>query len=205
MKKSVILIGGGDSFSDREQYKAYLRTCTLRDDPTNNTYVSWKHSLVTQLSDQYLVDIPEMPNKQNAHYDEWEIWFKRHLDLVDTSVILIGYSLGAIFLAKYLIENVVSVDVKHLFLLAGPCGYFEDEGGGDCASFGFTSTQLESVAKQVQNITIMHSTDDKVVPYKHALQYKQALPHAELVTFTDKNHFFVEELPELVERIKVLT
>ena len=50
----------------------------------------------------------------------------------------------------------------------------------------------------------MHSKDDFVVPYEHALKYKAALPEAELVTFEDKNHFLVEELPELVERIRAL-
>jgi pimeloyl-ACP methyl ester carboxylesterase len=50
----------------------------------------------------------------------------------------------------------------------------------------------------------MHSKDDFVVPYEHALKYKAALPAAELITFEDKNHFLVEELPELVQKIRNL-
>jgi pimeloyl-ACP methyl ester carboxylesterase len=50
----------------------------------------------------------------------------------------------------------------------------------------------------------MHSTDDFLVPYEHAVALKAALPEAELITFSDKNHFLVPELPELVAYIKGL-
>ena len=40
------------------------------------------------------------------------------------------------------------------------------------------------------------------MPYEHALKYKEVLPEAEFVSFEDKNHFLVAELPELIERIK---
>jgi len=203
-KQNIILIGGGDSFSDQEDFLKYLQTCEIRDIPQDNPRKSWKLSVKEELGDDHYFDIPVMPNTHNAKYDEWKIWFERHLSVVESPVILVGISLGAQFLAKYLIENEVKQDIKGLFLLAGPCGYFEDPDGMDCASFSFEASDLSSIQEKVKKITIMHSTDDFVVPYKHALKYKAALPEAELVTFTDKNHFLVEELPELVERIKQL-
>jgi pimeloyl-ACP methyl ester carboxylesterase len=48
----------------------------------------------------------------------------------------------------------------------------------------------------------MHSEDDFVVPFSHAERFKEVVPHAELVRFTDKNHFIVPEFPELLERIR---
>ena len=51
----------------------------------------------------------------------------------------------------------------------------------------------------------MHSKDDFVVPYEHALKYKEALPEAALLTFEDKNHFLVEELPELLTEIRKIS
>ena len=50
----------------------------------------------------------------------------------------------------------------------------------------------------------MHSQDDFVVPYKHGVALSEALPKAEFVTFEDKNHFLVEEFPELVDKIQEL-
>ena len=203
-KQNIILIGGADSFSDREDFLEYLQSCDVRDFPTDNPRKSWKLWVKEELGDGYYFDIPVMPNTHNAKYDEWKIWFERHLEVVEDSVILIGLSLGAQFLAKYLIENDVSHEIKGLFLLAGPCGYFDDPDGMDCGTFSFDVTDLNQIQEKTQNITIMHSKDDFVVPYEHALKYKAALPEAELVTFEDKNHFLVEELPELVERIKQL-
>lgn len=204
-RQNIILIGGGDSFSGRQDFLEYLKTCEIRDIPTDNPRKSWKISVKEALGEAYYFDIPSMPNSHNAKYDEWKIWFERHLTNVEGSVILIGLSLGAQFLAKYLIENDVRQEIKGLFLLAGPCGYFDDSDGMDCATFGFDAANLPIIQTKAKNITIMHSTDDFVVPYAHALKYKAVLPEAELVTFTDKNHFLVEELPELVERIKQLT
>jgi len=204
-RQNIILVGGGDSFSNREDFLKYLRTCDVRDYPTGNPRKIWKLWVKEQLGQEYYFDIPSMPNAHNAKYDEWKIWFERHLAVVEDSMTLVGLSLGAQFLAKYLIENEVKQEIKGLFLLAGPCGYFDDPDGMDCATFGFDDADLPKILTKVQNITIMHSTDDSVVPYEHALKYKSALPEAELVTFTDKDHFLVEELPELVERIKQLT
>ena len=48
----------------------------------------------------------------------------------------------------------------------------------------------------------MHSKDDFVVPYEHALKYTTALPQAEFISFEDKNHFLVAEFPELINKIK---
>jgi len=43
-----------------------------------------------------------------------------------------------------------------------------------------------------------------VVPYEHAEALSRAIPEAELVTLEDKNHFLVEALPELIEKIKAI-
>ena len=202
MKKQLILIGGGDSYSRREDFLAALKTQPLFDLPSNSSYKSWKGWLAEALESEWYVAIPQMPNKQNAQYDEWQIWFERHLAELRGEVVLVGYSLGAMFLAKYLSENDFHVTVRALFLLAGPCGTYDDGSGNDCGSFRFDPVLLPKLTEVVSSITIMHSQDDFVVPYEHALKYKEALPEAELVTFTDKNHFLVEELPELVDLIK---
>jgi pimeloyl-ACP methyl ester carboxylesterase len=96
------------------------------------------------------------------------------------------------------------VKPKALFVLASPAGFYEveSEPGNDCGSFAFTLDNMESINKKVGRVVIMHSEDDFVVPYDHALKLKEALPEAELVTFTDRNHFLQEEFPELVKKIK---
>lgn len=201
-KQAVVLVGGGNSYSKREDFLAALKTQEMYDLPSDDSYKSWKSWLATELTDTHTFFIPSMPNKQNAHYDEWKIWFERHLGATSGDLILIGLSLGAMFLAKYLIENDIDRRVISLMLLAGPCGSYEDKTGNDCADFCFDPAKLGEIKDKVEKISIFHSKDDPIVPYEHALKYKKALPEAELVTFEDKNHFLVSEFPELLQKIR---
>jgi predicted alpha/beta hydrolase family esterase len=200
MKGQLVTIGGGDSFSKRENFLLYLENVPLRE-PLGVSRRGWRSSLSEKISDREVFTI-SMPNKENARYDEWCIWFERHLQFLTGNVVLVGSSLGGMFIAKYLIENKVSFNIVGLFLLAAPCGYYDDEGGNDCSSFSFRQEDLQKLYQNVQHIEIWHSKDDFVVPYEHALLFKKYLPDAKLVTFSDKNHFLLEEFPELVEAIE---
>lgn len=203
-KKQIILIGGGDSYGRHEDFLRALQTIELRDVPSDSEYKSWKKWLAAELGEEYWFDVPDMPNKHNADYVEWKIWFERHATLIESEVILIGYSLGAMFLAKYLIENEVAFHIKGLFLLAGPCGTYDDGTGNDCARFAFDPAQLTVLEQKAEQIHIMHSQDDFVVPYAHAEQYATGMPSATLHRFEDRTHFLVDEFPELLALIRTL-
>lgn len=62
--------------------------------------------------------MPQFPNKQNAQYEEWKILFGKILNALDDNIILIGNSLGAIFLVKYLSENKIDKKIQKTILLA---------------------------------------------------------------------------------------
>jgi predicted alpha/beta hydrolase family esterase len=183
-----------------------LKNHPLRSPSDEESVKKWPHTLRTALGEDYQVFMPSFPNSNNSQYDEWKIWFEKHFEYLTNDIILVCWSQGGMFIAKYLSENEVPFTIKSLILLAAPFDYFVCEGskedGGD---FYPVATNVPKIQQKVQNITIMHSKDDFAVPYEHALKYKAALPEAELVTFEDKNHFLLEELPELVERIKSLS
>jgi predicted alpha/beta hydrolase family esterase len=144
-----------------------------------------------------------MPNKQNARYDEWVIWFERFLAFIDKEVVLVGWSLGGMFLAKYLAEHQPRVKIAAVFLLAAPGGDFKDLSGTgeDCADF-LPPQDLSRCREQVERLEIWHSEDDFVVPVGEAQWYATRLPDSKIRIFEDKNHFLVPELPELIEAIK---
>ncbi|MEZ4194853.1 MAG: alpha/beta hydrolase [Candidatus Paceibacterota bacterium] len=202
MKKQVFFIHGGNSFSKQEDFLQYLRTVPIRNLPGKETLIKWTKTLSESLGDNYETYTPQMPNSQNSDYEEWRIWFERHFEYLRDGVILIGWSLGGMFLAQYLSENKTPFKIKTLFLLAAPCGLYPGEGGNDCGNFQFDPEILRKLPENATNIAIWHSKDDFVVPYEHALEYKKHLPKAELVTFTDKNHFLIPEFPELIEKIR---
>lgn len=201
MKQQVFYIHGGESYQNYDDYLERLRTKGIWDLPDTALVGKWTSTLRADLGADYEVFMPAMPNKQNTHYIEWQIWFERHFEHLRDDVILIGCSLGAMFLMKYLTENTVPFRVKALILMAGPVA-LPTLDTSYCAEFVIPPTQAAGLAQLVPHIHIWHSTDDFVVPYEHATALAEVLPTAILTTFTDKNHFLVPELPELVSLVK---
>jgi uncharacterized protein len=201
MKKQIVFIHGGEAFTRYEDFLTYLRNEEISDPLGEIVRKRWQSTLRETLGDTHEVYMPSMPNKQCAKYIEWKIWFERYHAFLRDEVILIGHSQGGYFLAKYLSEERMPVKVKALYLVAAA---FEpdDFGGEDGGDFAFDSANLPRLVEQVSTIHIFHSKDDPVVPYTHALKYKEALPSAELISFDDKNHFILEEFPELIDHIK---
>lgn len=189
------------SFSKYEDFLQYLRTEELTSIPGTEQAKRWSATLTSDLGERYEVFTPSMPNKQNAKYEEWKIWFDRHFKFLHDNLVLVGWSQGGYFLVKYLIENEMPVRIKGLCLVATPFQQedFDGEDGGD---FAFDTNKVSVLGEKANNILIFHSKDDFVVPYEHALKYKAALPGAELITFEDKNHFLIPEFPELIAKIK---
>ena len=218
-KAKVVIIGGGYLFRESINYFNKL-VITLVDCEIENGDIfypeidlrNWKLEKEDEVEDSFYKDedefeiiLPMMPLGWKANYEEWKIWFERHFEYLHDGVIMIGCSLGAMFLYKYYSENQLPFKTKELILMASPVPELLPAEEKDCGDFVYLMADLNKLIKQSQHITIMHSKDDFVVPYEHALKYKEVLPEAELVTFEDKNHFLVEELPELVERIRDLS
>lgn len=201
MKKQVVFVGGGDSYSNYEDYISALKTCPLRN-VLGEKSMRWTDTLREKLGEEYELYMVPMPNTDNAKYEEWKIWFEKYFEYLHDGAIFVGWSLGGMFLSKYLIESTTPFSVDRLFLLAAPCGEYDDGEGNDCGTFQFNPNSLDVIAQKVPQIYVLHSKDDFVVPYGHALKYTEALPGAELVTFEDTNHFLVEDLPELIEMIQ---
>ncbi|MCB9811176.1 MAG: alpha/beta fold hydrolase [Candidatus Nomurabacteria bacterium] len=203
MKKQVLYIHGGDSYSKHEDFLQALRTMPIRNLPGAETKSFWPATLAEDLGDDFEVFSPSMPNKQNARYEEWKIWFERHLEFIRDEVTLVGWSLGGVFLAKYLSENKFPHKIKSLYILGAPSGEVKPHSSGeDCASFLFNMDKLSDLSQQVKEVNIWHSKDDFVVPYEEFLNYRNHLEEANLVSFEDKNHFLLTEFPELVEGIR---
>ncbi len=205
MKRQIIYVHGGDSFTTPEDFLRHLKTVPLR----SGFEVSpglWPDTLRGALGEDFAVCMPSFPNKQNARYEEWRMWFSRYLELSEDGVILVGWSLGGMFLAKYLSEEPALRSVRALFLLAAPGGEFVavDSKGNDCLSFKPQKENLSRLEKEVPHIAVWHSTDDPIVPVSEADWYSRCLPSAKQRIFVDKNHFLTAQLPELIEAIKGL-
>lgn len=196
MKKQVIVIHGADSFDSPEKFLASLKNCEVSLESFLPKKEDWKNSLPQELGEEFEVLVPRMPNKQNARYVEWEIWFERMFPYIRDNVILVGHSMGGIFLAKYLSENIFPKIIAGLLLVAPPHNKTEDIG-----NFALNGS-LENVAKQCGNIHLFFSQDDPIVPFSEMERYQKDLPEAQAHIFADRGHFKQEHFPEIVEEIK---
>jgi len=200
MKKQVLVIHGADTFKSYEDYIESLKKEEI--DASDLGKKGWKENLQADLGADFQVIAPRMPNKNYAHYNEWKIWFDKYLPVVADGIILVGHSMGAIFLAKYLSENSFPKKIAASFLVAGP--YDDEVSESTIGDFAF-STSLENFEKQGGKITFYQSKDDELVPVADFEKYKENVKGANFVLFEDRGHFFQEHFPELVEEIKKLS
>lgn len=196
MKKQVIVIHGADAFDSYEEYISFLKDFEIE----NLDYFRkkrWKESLQEKLGPDFDVLAFRMPNTFNAKYFEWKIWFDKIVPLLSEKVILVGHSMGGIFLIKYLTENDFPKIIESLHLIAAP---YENADDWVLADFNLPG-DLSRVLSQTYKIYLYHSKDDEIVPFSHLEKYKKHFPQAREVIFEDRGHFSQTEFPELVENI----
>lgn len=198
MQRQVIIIHGGTTYASYEEYLRDLKRAKI--DFERLMQRGWKDSFATKLGKGFQVIQPKMPNPSNATYAEWAIWFRKIVPFFTDEVVLVGHSLGGIFLAKYLATHTLSKKISAVILIAAPFESTSEETLGD-----FTLPRsLKKFAHQAGHIFVYHSVDDPVVPIAHAHQYLNALPTATGRIFKNKAHFNQPTFPELVREIREL-
>jgi predicted alpha/beta hydrolase family esterase len=193
--KQILVINGGNSFSSHAAYLEHLKSAPINYERLKYA-PDWKSFLTKELPD-YDVLLPNFPNKQNAQFEEWSIYFEKLLPLLGDDVQLVGHSLGAMFLAKYLQARPLKNKVRRLVLVAG--GY-NDDSKEDLGSFKINSTT--NLVRSASEIHIFHSKDDPVVPFAEMLKFQTDLPEAIPHIFEDRLHFWQPDFPELFELLK---
>lgn len=201
MKKQVIVIHGGDNWeNDADCYK-FLSDYQIDFAHDALRVNGWQGNLQLALGEEYEVIRPEMPNKYNAKYDQWKLWFEKFFQYFEPEVILVGHSLGGAFLAKYLSENDFPKKIKAVFFVAAAVS----DNLPEYKMLDFAPpSDLSRLEKQAETIVLYHSKDDPVVPFDDVNKLKTALPKATVHVFEDRKHFNQPQLPELVRDIKEL-
>lgn len=193
--KQILIIHGGDSFDSHRAYLENLKNTSLDYDRIKYSR-SWKDTIFEAYDHSADVLTPTMPNSANAQYEEWKIWFEKIIPYLGNDVYLVGHSLGAMFLAKYLHESPLTNPVKKLILIAA--GYNETVDG-----YGsFEVQSAKGVERSAKETHLFHSRDDVVVPFEALAKYARDIPSAQVHEFDNRNHFFDTEFPELIALLK---
>jgi len=197
--QQIITIHGGTTFKDYDLYLDFLSHKKLHIDRFIYT-PKWKELLQENLGVDYQVLLPTMPNTTNARYSEWKLWFEHLSELFTDNCILIGHSLGAIFLAKYLSENTLPVKIKATILIAAP---YDDESIEDLTDFKITNL-TNKLTEQAGRLVFFNGTDDPVISQTDLKKYQDQLPLAEFKIMAAPDHFVRTEFPELTAFLKAL-
>jgi len=146
----------------------------------------------------YKVLHPKMPDPEHPTYQSWKAAVKEEMAGMHEGTILIGHSLGASVLLKYLAEEKAHKPVAGLFLIGAVYWGKED---WDVEEY-MLPENFSSKLSDVGQIFLYHSKNDEVVPITHMHYYANELPTARVREFDDLGHLFGKGLPELIEDIK---
>lgn len=197
MKQQVVVIHGGDAFETYEEYWKFLQSYEITLDNGAQSK-GWKDTLQVTLGGEYEVIRPRMPNATNAKYAEWKLWFEKYIPFLRDDVILVGHSLGGVFLAKYLSEEQFFKRVRSTHIVAAP---FDIDEGRRVVEFSLP-VSLERFSQQGGIVFFYHSVDDPIVAYTEILKFKNAVRDSRALTFEGRGHFLQESFPELIENIR---
>ncbi len=197
-KVQIILIHGGMTFKNRKDYLHFLKTREI----SIEKKISWTDDyLKKKLGKDFEIIKPNMPLRENAKYEEWKIHFERYFPQLKDNIILIGSSLGGIFLAKYLSENKFPKKILSTYLICPP---FDNSLSEEDLVGGFKlKSNLSLIEKNSKNLHLLFSKDDDVVPIAHSEKFRKKLKNANIVIYESKNgHFRISEFPEIIKMIK---
>ncbi len=126
------------------------------------------------------VAIPALPRPYFPMYEDWkEVFEASH---VDSDTGLIGHSVGAEFILRWLSEN-NTLSVEQVALVA-PYHDFASKYGE------FSQYELDSdIAKRVGRITIINSLDDDAPIQASVNRLTTAIPEAQVVELDGYGHF----------------
>jgi predicted alpha/beta hydrolase family esterase len=134
-----------------------------------------------------------MPDEDRPEYGAWRDQIARELSALDGEVVLVGHSLGASVLLKYLAEEKLQKPIAGLFLVAPPYWGAEDWEVGEY------ELQSDFASKLPEGLPVFlyHSRDDEWVPFSHLALYAGRLPQATIREFDGRGHQLDDDLSEV--------
>src|SRR3989344_9185017 len=157
-KSQLFYIHGGMTFNTKQDYLNFLKKREI----SIERKARWGDEyLRDKLGKKLNIIQPRMPCKDNSNYEEWKIHFERFFPYLTDNIILLGNSLGGIFLSKYLSENQFPRKILAVYLT---CPSFEDTSINKKQTSGFILKEdLSFIEKNTDNINLLFSKDDDVV------------------------------------------
>jgi uncharacterized protein len=154
-------------------------------------------SLRGALGGGYDVRSPKMPDEGSPEVWAWKGKIAGELATMDGEATLVGHSLGAHMLLKYLSEEEVEKPVAGLFLVATP---YAGTGGWELEEDALREDFASGLPEGLP-VFFYHSRDDEVAPFAHLALYEAKLPRATFRASDGRGHQFGDDLSEVARDI----
>jgi predicted alpha/beta hydrolase family esterase len=159
-------------------------------------------SLSKALGTDYEVHYPAMLDEENAPYEQWTQQIETELAAMQGRIVLVGHSVGASVIIKWLSENEIKKPIAGIFLIATPFW-----GGKGWLYEGYEELALpQGFADKLPTgaIFLYHCRDDETVSFDHLALYAQVLPQAVVRELNAGGHQLNNDLSEVARDIKTV-
>jgi len=181
MTKHILFLQGGAGIEDHEEDAKLVE------------------SLNRILGRAYVIHYPLLPEESTPDFGRIK-QINKELSALEGDIILMGHSLGASMLLKYLSEHEVNKKIIGVFLISTPFW-----SGDEDWKQGFI-LRPDFADKLPQNVPVFlyHCIDDEVVPFEQLSQYKKKLPGATVREIPAGGHQLNDDLAIVAKDIKSL-
>lgn len=157
-------------------------------------------SLQTALGNGFEVSYPALKSDESKPDFGWPEQIGEAIDDMKGDLILVGHSLGASLILKYLSENKIQKKINGIFLLATPFWSGEEDWvKGLMLKNDFPGKLPDDVP-----ISMHYNRDDEEVPFDHLDLYASKLSQATIHKMKSGGHQFNNDLRFLAADIKNL-
>lgn len=172
----------------------------------------WRPWLMGKLS---LLDIwafaLAMPNPNEPKRSEWVAEISRAVGIPNEEVFIVGHSLGAPAILRYLEALDLNQKIGGVVLVSGPCHLLNVENKESelrkIDNFLDQPFNFEHIKKVCKNFVIIHGDNDPRVPFDHAEELSKNLD-CELISISNGGHLNGSsgwvELPEALHALEVM-
>jgi predicted alpha/beta hydrolase family esterase len=150
-------------------------------------------SLQAALGPGYSVHYPPMPPDDDATPADWLDRIGAALVALDGTPALVGHSIGAAMLLRYLAQSPPNRPIAGLYLIAAP--YFGE--GGWREDELRPPPDLAARLGNIPRLFLYHSRDDEIVPFAHLALYAALLPQATRRAADGRGHQWANDLSDV--------
>jgi uncharacterized protein len=144
------------------------------------------------------VMVPQMPNADLPKETEWTAYLQEIIGDTDENTFLIGHSLGAIAILRYLETLEENLEIGGAILVSG----FSESLGifPEIENFFKNPVNYENIKSHCKNFIAINSDDDPLVPLEKGNILRDKLD-AKLIVLQNMEHIQEPELPVALEEL----